>query len=309
MRITCDFLVLGSGVAGLTFALEAAKHGEVVVVTKRGLSDSNTNWAQGGIAAVLDPSDSFEAHAKDTLTVGYGLSKPSVVDLVVKGGPAGIKKLIELGASFDEKDDKAPSAVLDGHALDYSSIDFSRFDLTREGGHSARRVIHAGDMTGREVQRALAEAARAHPNIRVLEHHMAVDLVELSKYGGPRGRRRVRARRRAAGKVPRLVARATVLATGGAGKVYLYTSNPDVATGDGVAMAYRAGAAHREHGVLPVPPDLPLPPAGQELPHQRGAARRGRHPAPRRRHAFMERHHARRTSRRATSWPAPSTSR
>ena len=139
MRITCDFLVLGSGVAGLTFALEAAKHGEVVVVTKRGLSDSNTNWAQGGIAAVLDPSDSFEAHAKDTLTVGYGLSKPSVVDLVVKGGPAGIKKLIELGASFDEKDDKAPSAVLDGHALDYSSIDFSRFDLTREGGHTTGR--------------------------------------------------------------------------------------------------------------------------------------------------------------------------
>ena len=247
MRITCDFLVLGSGVAGLTFALEAAKHGEVVVVTKRGLSDSNTNWAQGGIAAVLDPSDSFEAHAKDTLTVGYGLSKPSVVDLVVKGGPAGIKKLIELGASFDEKDDKAPSAVLDGHALDYSSIDFSRFDLTREGGHTARRVIHAGDVTGREVQRVLAEAARKHPNIRVLEHHMAVDLLELSKYGGPHQVAGAYVldttpESPSAGKVHAISARATILATGGAGKVYLYTTNPDVATGDGVAMAYRAGA-------------------------------------------------------------------
>jgi L-aspartate oxidase len=247
MRITCDFLVLGSGVAGLTFALEAAKHGEVVVVTKRGLSDSNTNWAQGGIAAVLDPSDSFEAHAKDTLTVGYGLSKPSVVDLVVKGGPAGIKKLIELGANFDEKDDKAPSAVLDGHALDYSSIDFSRFDLTREGGHTARRVIHAGDVTGREVQRVLAEAARKHPNIRVLEHHMAIDLLELSRYGGPHqvaGAYVLDTTPESpdAGKVHAISARATVLATGGAGKVYLYTTNPDVATGDGVAMAYRAGA-------------------------------------------------------------------
>ncbi|MBX7191542.1 MAG: L-aspartate oxidase [Sandaracinaceae bacterium] len=247
MRITCDFLVLGSGVAGLTFALEAAKHGEVVVVTKRGLSDSNTNWAQGGIAAVLDPNDSFEAHAKDTLSVGYGLSKPEVVDLVVKGGPAGIKKLIELGAHFDEKDDKEPGAVGDGNALDMSAIDFTRFDLTREGGHTARRVIHAGDVTGREVQRVLAEAARKHPNIRVLEHHMAIDLLELSKYGGPHqvaGAYVLDTTPESpdAGKVHAISARATVLATGGAGKVYLYTTNPDVATGDGVAMAYRAGA-------------------------------------------------------------------
>jgi L-aspartate oxidase len=244
MRITCDFLVLGSGVAGLTFALEAARHGEVIVVTKRGLSDSNTNWAQGGIAAVMDPADSFEAHAKDTLAVGYGLSKPAIVDLVVKGGPAGIRKLIELGAAFDTKDQHEPAAVVDGKALD---PDFSRFDLTREGGHTARRVIHAGDVTGREVQRVLSEAVRQHPSIRVLEHHMAIDLIELSKHGGPHqvagcyalddtpGSPR-------AGEVHAIVARATILATGGAGKVYLYTSNPDVATGDGVAMAYRAGA-------------------------------------------------------------------
>ncbi len=241
MRKTCDVLVLGSGVSGLTFALEAARHGSVLVVTKRGLSDSNTNWAQGGIAAVLDPSDSFEAHAEDTLRVGYGLSKPDVVDLVVHGGPAGIRKLIELGAHFDEKDEAEPSAVVDGTALD-----LSRFDLTREGGHTARRVIHAGDVTGREVQRVLSAAVRAHPNIEVLEHHMAIDLVELSKHGGPHQVAGAYVLDCSGGEhdgeVRVVSARATVLATGGAGKVYLYTTNPDVATGDGVAMAYRAGA-------------------------------------------------------------------
>lgn len=242
MRITCDFLVLGSGVAGLTFALEAAQHGEVIVVTKRGLSDSNTNWAQGGIAAVMDPADSFEAHAKDTLAVGYGLSKPAIVDLVVKGGPEGIRKLIALGASFDTKHEEEPGAVVEGQALDLTQL-----DLTREGGHTARRVVHAGDVTGREVQRVLAEAARKHPNIRILEHHMGVDLIELSKLAGPHqvaGAYVLDCTPDSpnAGQVHAVVSRATILATGGAGKVYLYTSNPDVATGDGVAMAYRAGA-------------------------------------------------------------------
>ncbi len=230
MRLSSDYLVLGSGISGLTFALEAARHGEVVVVTKRGIADTNTNWAQGGIAAVMDPGDSFAAHASDTLAVGYGLSKPDVVDLVVQDGPDRIRDLIELGASFDLK--TGAPAENGGAPL----------DLTREGGHTARRVVHAGDVTGREIQRVLVEAVRRHPNIRVYEHHMAVDLIDLSKSGGPHQIAGAYVLDEAAGEVHTLVARATVLATGGAGKVYLYTTNPDVATGDGVAMAYRAGA-------------------------------------------------------------------
>jgi L-aspartate oxidase len=223
VRITSDYLVLGSGISGLTFALEAAKRGEVAVVTKRAIADTNTNWAQGGIAAVMDPDDSFDAHSADTLRVGYGLSKKNVVDLVVQDGPDRIRELIELGASFNENG---------AHEL----------DLTREGGHTARRVVHAGDVTGREVQRVLVEAVRRHPNIRVFEDHMAIDLIDLSRFGGPHQIAGAYVLEETKGEVHTFAARATILATGGAGKVYLYTSNPDIATGDGVAMAYRAGA-------------------------------------------------------------------
>jgi L-aspartate oxidase len=230
MRTQCDYLVIGSGVAGLTFALEAAKHGSVAVLTKRGLSDSNTNWAQGGIAAVMDPAhDSFEAHVGDTLRVGYGLSKPDVVDMIVRNGPERIRELIELGAQFDAK----PGLDALGHA---------ELDLTREGGHTARRVVHAADSTGREVQRTLSQAIRQHPNIQVFENHMAIDLIDRSKLGGPHLVTGCYALDHASGTVHTFASRVTVLASGGAGKVYLYTTNPDVATGDGVAMAYRAGA-------------------------------------------------------------------
>ena len=224
MRIETDFLVIGSGVAGLTFALNAVKHGKVTILTKRSRTDSATNWAQGGIAAVLDPEDSFEAHVKDTLGTGGGLSHPDVVDMVVENGPARIRELLEIGAklSRDEAGD---------------------LDLTREGGHSARRIAHAGDITGREVQRALVAAVEEHADITLIEDHMAVDLIEQSRLGGPR--RRIvgcYALDEKTGEVHTFLARAVILAAGGAGKVYLYTSNPDVATGDGVAMAYRAGA-------------------------------------------------------------------
>ncbi len=178
----------------------------------------------------MDPdNDSFDAHADDTMRTGYGLSKRDVVDMVVKNGPAGIEKLIALGATFDARE---AGAVLDGAPL----------DLTREGGHSARRVVHAADFTGREVQRVLSAAVLAHPNIRVYERHMAIDLLDLTKLGGPHQIAGAYVLDRDTSEVHAFVARATVLATGGAGKVYLYTTNPDVATGDGVAMASRAGA-------------------------------------------------------------------
>ena len=231
MRITTDFLVLGSGVAGLTFALEAQKHGSVAVVTTRALLDSNTSWAQGGIAAVMDPEDSFAAHAEDTLRVGYGLSKRAVVERVVADGPARIAELMALGASFD-RHERTAGAVVQGHEL----------DLTREGGHTARRVVHAGDVTGAEVSRVLIEGVKRAPNITLYESHMAIDLIELSRLGGPHQVAGAYVLDTEKGEVHSFVARATVLATGGAGKVYLYTTNPDVATGDGVAMGYRAGA-------------------------------------------------------------------
>jgi len=237
MRLTCDFLVIGSGIAGLSFALEAAERGEVIVVTKRGREESNTKYAQGGIAAVLDEADSFEAHVNDTIVAGAGLNHPRAVELTVRDAPARIAMLRNAGAKFD----LAPGGV---HADESSpSLNATQdLDLHLEGGHSARRIVHAGDMTGKEVERALVDAVNAKANIRVLEEHMAIDLITLAKYGGPEVCAGAYVLDVEQGKVVTVLARATVLATGGAGKVYLYTTNPDVATGDGIAMAFRAGA-------------------------------------------------------------------
>jgi L-aspartate oxidase len=229
---TFDFLVLGSGIAGLTFALRVAAHGRVAIITKKNRADSNTNWAQGGIASVTSREDSFELHVRDTLEAGAGLCREEVVRTIVEEGPARIAELIELGAQFTEREiPNRPGS--------------RELDLTREGGHSKRRILHAKDATGAEIERALLAAIAARPNITVFENHLAVDLITTEKLGaaGPNRVAGVYVLNQPAHSVDVFAASAVVLATGGSGKVYLYTTNPDIATGDGVAMAYRAGAA------------------------------------------------------------------
>jgi len=227
---TTDYLVIGSGIAGLTFALDLAERvtdARVTVITKRQAADANTQYAQGGIAVVMSEDDTPEAHKRDTMIAGAGLCHEVAVERCVREGPDRLRELMTRGASFDMAD--------------------GELDLTREGGHSARRVVHRADATGAEIQRTLVAACNEHPNIRLLERHMAIDLITLTKFGGPD--QCVGAYVLNEGSSTRddvvvetWLAHETVLATGGAGKVYLYTSNPDVATGDGVAMAYRAGA-------------------------------------------------------------------
>lgn len=220
-----DSLVIGGGVAGLTYALQAAKWGSVAVLTKRNRDDGNTKWAQGGIAAVFDPADSFEAHIQDTLEAGAGLCHRGAVELCVREAPQRIRELIELGVNFAHRQP-------------------GELDLTREGGHSARRVVHAKDLTGWELERGLLAACEAEPNIHFFDHHTAIDLILSARAGQPGPSRALGAwvLEEATGRFKTFLAKVTVLATGGAGKVYLYTSNPDVATGDGLAMAWRAGA-------------------------------------------------------------------
>ena len=223
-----DYLILGSGIAGLSFALKVAAHGRVAIVTKKSRAESNTNYAQGGIAAVTSKEDSFEAHVSDTLEAGAGLCKESVVRKIVEEGPARIAELIELGMKFSEREINGTKEL----------------DLGREGGHSQRRILHAKDVTGREIERALLTAVAARPNIEVFENHFAIDLITSQKLGyvGENRCLGVYVLDNKSGKVETFAARTILLATGGCGKVYLYTTNPDIATGDGVAMAYRAGA-------------------------------------------------------------------
>ncbi len=236
MALSCDYLVIGSGIAGLSFALEASAFGDVILVTKRARDESNTKYAQGGIAAVEAKADTFAAHVTDTMIAGAGLSHERVVELTVKDAPSRIQMLRGHGARFDLAEARPP-----GQAGTKTEQD-TDLDLHLEGGHSARRIVHVGDMTGREVERTLLEAVAAAPRVRILEEHMAVDLITLAKYGGPEICAGAYVLDVAAGKVHTVLARATIVATGGAGKVYLYTTNPDVATGDGVAISHRAGA-------------------------------------------------------------------
>jgi L-aspartate oxidase len=233
MRIESDFLVIGSGIAGLSFALQAANHGSVAIVTKRDISESATKYAQGGIASVFSAEDSFDAHIEDTMVAGAGICHEDVVRMVVEEGPQTIRNLIEWGVKF----------TTSGAGADY--------DLTREGGHSARRILHAEDITGREIERALVAAVLQHPNVQVYENHIAVDLITTAKIERLNLERCRTEQNRClgayaldnnGGQVKTFASKITLLASGGAGKVYLYTCNPDVASGDGVAMAYRAGA-------------------------------------------------------------------
>jgi L-aspartate oxidase len=228
-----DTLVVGSGIAGLTFALKVASSRKVAVVTKKESVETSTNYAQGGIASVLDPEDSFDLHIQDTLSAGDGLCHPDIVAMVVKSGPDRIRELAEMGVRFQRGLQDSPP-----------------FDLAREGGHSRSRIVHAQDMTGREVERVLLSMAEEHPNISIFENYIAIDLIvecQLLKRGLLTTQRQERCWGAyvldiEGNRILTFLARDTLLCTGGAGKVYVYTSNPDVATGDGVAMAYRAGA-------------------------------------------------------------------
>jgi L-aspartate oxidase len=229
---TTDFLVIGSGVAGLTYALKMAEMGRVIVLSKRELMMTNSAMAQGGIAAVLSEEDSFEKHIQDTLSAGAGLCREDIVRMVVEQAPERIQELMNWGLKFD--------ATLAGDG------ESERLDLTREGGHSTRRVLHVQDHTGKAMHQALIQKCRSNSNITILENQFAVDLITNRKVDpdsvGPIECLGAYTLDNASGVVNTILARAVILATGGAGKVYLYTSNWSGATGDGIAMAYRAGA-------------------------------------------------------------------
>ena len=220
-----DFVVLGSGIAGLTFALDVADLGTVALVTKKDRTDSNTNWAQGGIAGVMAPDDSFDLHIEDTLIAGAGLCHRDAVEILVHEGPDRIRELIDFGTHFNTETDAAGR---------------EQIALTREGGHSRRRIAFNADLTGREIERALVAQCAAHPEITVFEHHIGIDLAKSPDEAEVCG---VYVLDTANNDIDTFHARrAVMLATGGCGHVYTHTTNPAIATGDGVAMAFRAGA-------------------------------------------------------------------
>jgi L-aspartate oxidase len=229
MTKTVDFLVVGSGIAGLSFALKAAKHGKVLIVTKANEDESNTKYAQGGVAVVVDKKDdSFEKHIEDTLIAGDGLCDPIAVEAVVTEGPARIREIIEYGTNFDKTNE-------------------GYYDLAKEGGHSEFRVLHYKDITGFEIERSLLEEIHKNPNIEIITHYFAVDLITQHHLGEFVDKSStdikcfgIYALNTQTGNVDKVLSKVTVMASGGAGHIYAITTNPTIATGDGVAMVYRA---------------------------------------------------------------------
>jgi L-aspartate oxidase len=228
MQREVDFLVIGSGIAGLTFALKVAKSGKVIIITKAHADDSNTKYAQGGIAAVLHSPDTFEKHIQDTLVCGAGLCDERIVRMVITEGADRVREIIEWGAQFD-KNEKGD------------------YDLAREGGHSEHRILHFKDRTGNEIERALIEEVKRHPNIQIFTHYFAVDIitqhhlgVEVNRKSGDIECYGAYALNHHTNEIETILSRVTLVATGGAGHAYKSTTNPSIATGDGVAMAYRA---------------------------------------------------------------------
>lgn len=222
-----DFLVIGGGIAGLTYALEVAKHGTVAVLFKKGAEESSTAWAQGGIAAVSAPDDNYSLHIQDTISVGCGLSKPDIVEMVVREGPDRVAELSRIGVAFDR--DKTSN----------------EFHLNQEGGHSRRRILHTADHTGAEIQNTLLRVAKSQKNIKFFTNANAIDLISANKIGKKVINKNIVLGAYVLlsdGSIDAFLAGKVLVATGGAGKVYIYTSNPDVASGDGIAMCYRAGA-------------------------------------------------------------------
>lgn len=222
--IDCDYFIVGSGMAGLMSALHLASYGKVVLATKGRLADCNTNFAQGGICCVMDPSDTFDRHARDTMIAGAWLGDSAVVHSICENAPGGIRDLVECGVRFAKKDDGS-------------------WDLAREGGHSARRIFHAGDITGGKCEAAMIRRVKKS-GVEIREHAFVIDLVMSSRLGAKGSNRCVGAYvlDKPSGEIYAVRSPNTILATGGCGKVYLYTCNPDVATGDGIAIAWRAGA-------------------------------------------------------------------
>jgi L-aspartate oxidase len=223
-----DFLIIGSGIAGLTYALKVAQHGKVLMITKASEDESNTKYAQGGIAAVMYAPDSFNKHIEDTLVCGDGLCDPSVVSMVIRESTKRVTELAEWGANFD----KTPGG---------------EYELSREGGHSEHRILHHKDITGFEIERALLAQVNAHPNIEILAHHFAVEIITQHHLGIEVNSRTpditcygAYVMDNFSGKVETVLSRTTLIATGGAGHVYSTTTNPTIATGDGIAMVYRA---------------------------------------------------------------------
>ncbi|MBE2281259.1 MAG: L-aspartate oxidase [Ignavibacteriaceae bacterium] len=232
MQIKTDILIIGSGIAGLFSAIKASEYANVILVTKKNKSESNTNYAQGGIASVLGAGDSFDEHINDTLVAGAGLCNKKTVEILVKEGPDRIRELIKLGTDFTMKS--------------------GELDLAMEGGHSKKRIVHSKDLTGKEVERALIDKVSQIPNITVLEDYLAIDLITEHNISNLKhmpissrhcfGAYVLDSKNKESAAIITIIAKATILATGGAGQVYLHTTNPAIATGDGIAMSYRAGA-------------------------------------------------------------------